>query len=241
MGKTITIGIPLFHGFDLLDMSGPHEMFSFMNHAWPGNTVKVLLVAAEMSVVSANGIRVSADVSFEDCPQLDVLFVPGGWPQVVEQVIATDPGYLRFVREQAGGAEWVASVCTGAFFLAATGLLDGYRATTYWSAVPALQESFPKVKVVNGFPRYVVDRNRLTGGGISSGLDSALALASLIAGDEAVGKRVQLMAQYHPQPPYHEGDPAVASYDTYAAVMAAFSAPPPADKVRVESLVGAAE
>lgn len=241
MGKTITIGIPLFQGFDLLDMSGPHEMFSFMNHAWPGNTVKVLLVAAETSVVSANGIRVSADVSFEDCPKLDVLFVPGGWPQVVEQVIATDPGYLRFLREQAGGAEWVASVCTGAFLLAAAGLLDGYRATTYWSAAPALQEGFPKVKVVNGFPRYVVDRNRLTGGGISSGLDSALALASLIAGDEAVGKRVQLMAQYHPQPPYQEGDPAVASYDTYAAVVAAFSAPPPADKVRVESIVGAAE
>ena len=165
MGKTITIGIPLFHGFDLLDMSGPHEMFSFMNHAWPGNTVKVLLVAAETSVMSANGIRVSADVSFEDCPQLDVLFVPGGWPQVVEQVIATDPGYLRFIREQAGRAEWVASVCTGAFFLAAAGLLDGYRATTYWSALPALQEGFPKVKVVNGKRYFWV-----SGGGLGSNL-----------------------------------------------------------------------
>jgi transcriptional regulator GlxA family with amidase domain len=83
--------------------------------------------------------------------------------------------------------------------LAAAGLLDGYEATTHWAFIPCLKQ-FPKIKVVEGYPRFVLDRNRLTGGGISSGLDEALKLVELLAGYETA-QRVQRTTQYYPAPP----------------------------------------
>ena len=104
-----------------------------------------------------------------------------------------DPGrsYLDFLIRQSQKARYVASVCEGALLLAAAGLLGGYAVTTHWAFVPCLTERFPDVKVVDGHPRFCLDRNRLTGGGISSGLDEALALIQLLKGT-AVAQSVGL-------------------------------------------------
>jgi cyclohexyl-isocyanide hydratase len=96
-------------------------------------------------------------------------------------------------------ARFVASVCEGALLLAAAGLLDGYEATTHWQFIPCLKQ-FPKVKVVEGHPRFVVDRNRITGGGISSGLDESLKLVEMLTSYE-IAQEVQRVTQYYPCPP----------------------------------------
>jgi len=108
--------------------------------------------------------------------------------------------YLDFLIRQSRNARYVASVCEGALLLAAAGLLDGYEATTHWAFIGCLTERFPKVKVIDGHPRFHLDRNRLTGGGISSGLDEALRLIELLRGT-AVAQSVQQVMQYYPQPP----------------------------------------
>jgi cyclohexyl-isocyanide hydratase len=94
----------------------------------------------------------------------------------------------------------VCSVCEGALLAAAARLLDGYKATTHWAFIPYLIQNYPKVTVADGHPRFVVDRNRLTGGGISSGLDEALQLIALLSG-EGTAQSVQQTTQYYPDPP----------------------------------------
>jgi transcriptional regulator GlxA family with amidase domain len=103
------------------------------------------------------------------------------------------------IRERQG-ASYVCSVCEGALLLAAAGLLDGYEATTHWAFTACLTERFPKVKVAPGHPRFWLDRNRLTGGGISSGLDEALELIRILKGKD-VAQLVQQTTQYYPEPP----------------------------------------
>jgi cyclohexyl-isocyanide hydratase len=107
--------------------------------------------------------------------------------------------HLDFLITRSRNARFVASVCEGALLLAAAGLLDGYEATTHWQFIPCLEE-FPEVKVVEGHPRFVVDRNRITGGGISSGLDEALKLVELLISYQ-VAQGVQQVTQYYPCPP----------------------------------------
>ena len=116
--------------------------------------------------------------------------------------------YRDFLVRVSKTARFVCSVCEGALLLAAVGLLDGHEATTHWRFVPCLRK-FPKVKVVDGNPRFVIDRNRITGGGISSGLDEALKLVELLAGP-VEAQNVQLTTQYFPDPPVTGAIPPVA-------------------------------
>ena len=106
--------------------------------------------------------------------------------------------YLDFLKKMSGNAKFVASVCEGAMLLAAAGLLDGYTVTTHWAFYPCMAR-FPKVTLASGYPRYCLDRTRLTGGGISSGLDEALTLIQLLSGTEAA-QQVQRSTQYYPRP-----------------------------------------
>jgi transcriptional regulator GlxA family with amidase domain len=205
-GRTpFDIAIPIYPKVDLLDVAAPHEMFRWINSYSASLAVEVALVAAHGGVVETrDGLKLTPDTTFAECRakgrQFDLLWVPGGDPETLKATMG-DPDYLGFLREQAAAARWVTSVCEGALLLASAGLLDGYAATTHWAFIPCLQ-AFPEIQVADGNPRFVVDRNRVTGGGISSGLDEALELVGRIAGYE-VAEQVQIVTQYLPDPPIH--------------------------------------
>ncbi|HKQ07815.1 MAG TPA: DJ-1/PfpI family protein [Blastocatellia bacterium] len=200
------IGIPIYEGVDLMDVAAPYEIFNWMGSYWEQapvapRSVKVELIAATYDTLrTRDGMILTPDKTFDDLQQpLDLLWVPGGGPDHLS-VMMQDPTYLAFLRKQAAGASYVTSVCEGALLLASAGLLDGYEATTHWAFLPCLK-SFSQVKVADGYPRFVVDRNRVTGGGISSGIDEALELVARISSYE-IAKQVQLVTQYFPRPPF---------------------------------------
>ena len=224
--QTFTVGIMLYPDFDLLDIAGPYEVFTFFDGAIIDRDVKVVTVAQHKAPVqAAGGLLVTPGYDFECCPPIDMLFVPGAGPGMTSTI--GNDAFLDFLRRAAAGARYVTSVCTGGILLASAGLLDGYQATTHWSCIDCLK-LFPNVTVVNGCPRYVRDGNRVTGGGISSTIDEALFMVEIIVtdftGDTAKGaqatKSVQLSIQYNPQPPYPGGDPCSVDYATYAPVAA---------------------
>jgi transcriptional regulator GlxA family with amidase domain len=195
------IGIPVYEGVDLLDVTGPYEMFTWAK-------LDVRLFAERPGLIKCNGgMEIRAPHSFAEAGAFDVLWTPGGAPPALVGII-DDPKhtYLNFLRRQAAGARYVASVCEGALLLAAAGLLDGYTVTTHWAFIPCLLAHYPAVKVADGHPRFWLDRNRLTGGGISSGLDESLELIRLLLG-EATAQSVQQTTQYYPDPPVHSEIP----------------------------------
>jgi cyclohexyl-isocyanide hydratase len=192
----LNIVIPVYDQVDLLDVAGVYEMLS-----WAG--IGIDLVAAEPGLVAARaGFSFEVTQSFDQAPgPYSALWVPGGAPQSLADIIAAPEGpYLSYVRAQAARADWVCSVCEGALLLAAAGLLDGHEATTHWAFIPCLVEAYPEVIVAKGHPRFVVSGNRLTGGGISSGLDEALKLIELLI-DTKTAKQAQQSTQYYPKPP----------------------------------------
>jgi transcriptional regulator GlxA family with amidase domain len=199
------IVIPVYEGVDLLDVTGPCEMFRWAD-------IEVCLVAqAAGPVVCNGGLTLQVDKSFADAPLGEVLWTPGGAPKALVRLMNDrDRTFLKFLVKQSQNARYVASVCEGALLLAAAGLLDGYTVTTHWAFIPCLLQRFPKVKVADGHPRFHLDRNRLTGGGISSGLDESLELIRLLQG-EAAAQGVQQITQYYPDPPVTSEIPATIS------------------------------
>jgi cyclohexyl-isocyanide hydratase len=190
------IGIPVYQQVDLLDVAGPHEMFKWMSK--PVADVRLIAETAG-DIVTRDGLTLKAPFAFCDINTVDVLWVPGGDPAALKRLMSGPRTYLDFLVRMSAHARYVASVCEGALLLAKAGLLDGYEATTHWYFIPCLKQ-FPNVKVVEGHPRFVVDRNRITGGGISSGLDEALKLIELLGGYEQA-QEVQRTTQYYPSPP----------------------------------------
>ncbi len=199
------IGIPVYDQVDLLDVTGPHEMFGWMTR--PKADLRIIGEKGGADVVSRDGFTFKTTHGFDEIDTLDVLWVPGGDPAALKRLMSGPRTYLDFLIRVSTRARYVASVCEGALLLAKAGLLDGYEATTHWYFIPCLKQ-FPKVKVVEGHPRFVVDRNRVTGGGISSGLDEALKIIELLGGyGEAQG--VQRNTQYYPDPPVASTLPAI--------------------------------
>lgn len=191
------IGIPVYEEVDLLDVAGPYEMFTWV----PEPKFRTLIISADgRPVRTVNGLRFEADHSFDDSPALDILWVPGGHPRKLGQMMRDEHHpYFQFLRRASEGTRFVCSVCEGALLLARSGLLDGYKATTHWEFVNCLKR-FEAITVDETNPRFVHDRERLTGGGISAGLDEALKLIELLRG-RATAQRVQLTTQYFPDPP----------------------------------------
>ena len=189
------IVIPVYQGVDLLDVCGPAEMFH-----WAGYQVDLMAEVPGM-VIFDNGFSISVPDPLGPPLPCDALWIPGGNPDQLSRLIH-DPAhtYLDFAAAQATVSTWVCSVCEGALLAAAAGLLDGYAATTHWAFIPYLLENYPAVTVVDGHPRFTLDRNRLTGGGISSGIDEALQLIELLSGTSAA-QAVQQTTQYYPDPP----------------------------------------
>lgn len=190
------VGIPVYDKVDLLDVTGPHEILGWMDQ--PKADIRII-ADKPREVTSRDGFKFQACYGYDDIKTLDVLWVPGGDIDALARLMSGPPDYRNFLVRVSQHARYVCSVCEGALLAAAAGLLDGYEATTHWAFVPCLKQ-FPKVKVVEGHPRFVLDRNRLTGGGISSGLDEALKLVELIAGYEQA-QAVQRTTQYYPDPP----------------------------------------
>jgi len=194
----VTIGMVLFPNLTQLDLTGPYEVFSRL----PG--VQLLLLADSLTPVrSENGLVVLPDTSFADTPTLDVICVPGGRGV---QAAMQDEKFLRFLREQGKQARYVTSVCTGSLLLAAASLLDGYRATTHWLSLDLL--ALFGVETLE--ERVVIDRNRITGGGVTASIDFALVIAAELFG-ERVAREIQLMMEYDPAPPFDSGSPRKAS------------------------------
>jgi len=191
------IGMLVFPDMTQLDFSGPWEVFSQM----PGCEVRVIAASAE-PVTARGGLQFVPDTTLADAPPLDLVFVPGG-PGV--GALMEDRAVLEFLRRQAADAKYVTSVCTGALVLGAAGLLKGYRATTHWLSLDLL----PEFGVMPATERVVVDRNRITGGGVTSGIDFALVVAAEVCGEDAA-KRIQLLIEYNPAPPFACGHPSSA-------------------------------
>ncbi|MBV9927361.1 MAG: DJ-1/PfpI family protein [Acidobacteria bacterium] len=200
--------IPIYEQVNLFDVTSACEMFYWMGQFWQKRKVTLTLVEAEGRVVKTlAGPKLTPDASFADYRgqnggppkrQAQLIWVPGAANDTTQKMLG-DADYINFLREQAEGAEYVTSVCEGAMLLAQAGLLDGYEATTHWGMVSCLK-TFKQVKVAANHPRYVVDRNRVTGGGISSGIDESLKIISLVAG-ESVAEKAQVFTQYFPEPP----------------------------------------
>lgn len=207
--KSLLIGIPIYEDVDLLDVTAPCEMFSWLKSSVAKTMdVEVRVLAHTCDPVKTrDGLRILPDQTFADTPRLDLLWVPGGDITGLKRTMA-DKTFLAFLRTRSRHATYVTSVCEGALLLASAGLLKGHRATTHWAFLPCLR-CYPGVTVVKGNPRFVVNRIRhasgetryvVTGGGISSGLDEALQLIILIAGRK-VAEEVQSTTQYYPSPP----------------------------------------
>jgi transcriptional regulator GlxA family with amidase domain len=211
--QTLTIGIPMYAGMDPLDVAGPFEVFSVAAQSVAGTCdLRVYLMAeTHVPVTSRFGMTIFPHRAFYEMDELDVLWVPGGDPGALN-VLMQGGVYLDNLKKWSRNAKVVSSVCEGAMLLAAAGLLDGYRATTHWAFYQCL-ESYKKIKVVQPqddvFPRWVLDPPkprpnargiRLTGGGISSGLDESLRLVELLFGT-SVAEDVQVTIQYFPEPP----------------------------------------
>jgi cyclohexyl-isocyanide hydratase len=200
------IGFILFPRLTQLDLTGPFEVFARLPDA------EVLLIGAG-EARSDTGLTLRADAGFGDAPQLDVVCVPGG-PGV--NAAMEDEALLAFLRSQAQRAAWITSVCTGALVLGAAGLLRGYRATTHWLSLDLL----PRFGAIPVRERVVQDRNRITGGGVTAGIDFGLRLAAELRG-ENVAKEIQLLMEYDPSPPYDAGSPQTAGPKLVEAVSSA--------------------
>lgn len=205
----LNVVVPIYPAVDLLDVAAPSELFSWVESYSSEVTCRVWLVAATARTVSTrNGTRLVPHTSFagwrRSGRRTDLLWVPGGATNALSREMVNER-FLDFLRARAAEASWVTSVCEGALLLAAAGLLDGYRATTHWAFIPCLA-AYPAIRVASGHPRFVVDRNRVTGGGISAGLDESLELIKRIAGQD-VAESVQQVTQYYPHPPVHSEIP----------------------------------
>ncbi len=210
----LTVGILLYPNCTLMDFAGATQVF-----AAPFG-FKPIWIAQEHSVMTSDGVAVVPNYDFRNTPKIDILFVPGGNADGVSAMME-DQDCLDFIRKTAATATWTGSVCTGAFILAAAGILKNCLATTYWSQIPVLGLLAQKynLTIPDGFPRFLIDeKNRLfTGGGISSSLDLALQLVLEIKGKEAA-EMTQLFIQYQPAPPINSGDPAHAPKEITAAL-----------------------
>ncbi|SFK53856.1 DJ-1/PfpI family protein [Methylophaga sulfidovorans] len=200
-GPKLTIVMLVYPGMFLQDLVGPLTVFeSLLNRdihlVWKDTN--------PLDNINNSPIPITPTTSFNDCPkECDVLFVPGGVPGTFD--VMEDQEVLTFLKRQASSAKYVTSVCTGSLILGAAGLLTGYKATSNWLTLEALSkfESIPVKK------RVVVDRNRITGAGVTAGIDFALVIAEKLR-NKFCAESIQLYLEYDPQPPFNAGSPDTA-------------------------------
>ena len=207
------ISMLVYPHFTPLDLIGPLQIFSQLPD------VSVELVAKDSHPIPTDTVvQIVPTHTYETAAKApDILFAPGGTQGTF--AIAKDSATLEYLADRGGQAQWIASVCTGALIMGSAGLLQGYRATTHWAAMDML-EGFGATPVKE---RWVIDRNRASGGGVTAGIDFGLAMMAELVGEEAA-KMAQLAIEYNPQPPFNSGHPDVADPATVAAVVEGFAA-----------------
>jgi cyclohexyl-isocyanide hydratase len=203
MTEPLHIGILIFPKVTQLDATGPAQMLARV----PGARIHMVWKTRDPVPTDA-GFSIVPNATFADCPQLDLVCVPGGTGQIE---LMTDQETLDFLRRQAAGARYVTSVCTGSLVLGAAGLLVGYKSACHWAWRDMLT-AFGAIPVAE---RVVRDRNRISGGGVTAGIDFGLAVAAELAGEE-VAKSIQLGFEYDPQPPFDCGSPEKAGPERVA-------------------------
>jgi len=207
MDTPLQIGFLLFPNLTQLDLTGPAQVLSRV----PG--ARTHLVWKTLDAVPTDvGFSINPTTTFDACPPLDVLCVPGGFGI---EALLEDRDTLDFLRRQGAGARYVTSVCNGALVLGAAGLLQGYRSACHWMWLPFLAR-FGAEPVAE---RIVRDRNRISGGGVTAGIDFGFALAAELAGEE-VARTIQLALEYDPQPPFAAGSPQGAGPEIVARLRA---------------------
>jgi len=201
--QKITVGMLIYDNVDVLDFTGPYEVFSVtrlkekLEFADP-SPFKILLISEYPSPITAmGGMKVIPDYTFEDSPELDILVVPGGLGARKEH---SNHVILHFLRSRARQVKTLASVCTGAFFFGMAGLLNRRRATTHTLSLNRMREAFPEVEVVDD-KCFVEDGNIITSAGISAGIDMALHITSKYPGEDVARLTAKEM-EY----PYQEND-----------------------------------
>jgi cyclohexyl-isocyanide hydratase len=193
----LQIGSLIFEQLDQIDLTGPFEVFSRI----PNSTYRIY-GKTTAPLRDLRGLRMMADATLAEAPQLDLLHIPGGFGQ---EALMDDDEILGWLRRQADGARCVFSVCTGALILGAAGLLQGRRATTHWASLDLLP--YFGAAIVN--ERVVTDGKFVFAAGVTSGIDGALRVAADLRGDEAA-QIIQLAIAYAPEPPFDAGTPEAA-------------------------------
>jgi len=190
-------GFLLFPRLTQLDLTGPFEVLRSL----PGAELHLIAKSRE-PVPSEGGLAIVPTATYDDCPALDLICVPGG---TGINALLGDRETLDFLRRVATTARYVTSVCTGALVLGAAGLLRGKRATTHWMSLDLLR-AFGADPVA---ARVVVDGNLITGGGVTAGIDFGLTVVAEVAGQRAA-EAIQLGIEYDPKPPFNAGSPDTA-------------------------------
>ena len=187
-----------------LDLTGPAQVLSRL-----GNAKVDVVWKTRDPVQTDSGFALLPTATFDEVREADILCVPGGFGCID---VMQDDDALAWVRAVGEGAQWVTSVCTGSLILGAAGLLRGYRATSHWAWRDYLGLFGAEPGAEPVAERVVFDRNRVTGGGVTAGIDFALALVAAIEGEENA-RAIQLGLEYDPHPPFDSGTPDKAGED----------------------------
>ena len=201
------LALLLYPQFTALDVFGPHHMFINLM----GEQTH-LVAKTPAPVPTDTGVLIQPTTTFAACPDdLLVICVPGGTLGTLAAM--QDAETIAFLQDRAGRARWVTSVCTGSLVLGAAGLLRGYRATSHWLTHAIL----PDLGAIPVDDRVVVDRNRITGGGVTAGIDFGLSIIEALRGRD-YAEMVQLFAEYAPAPPFDAGTPDTAPPEATAVL-----------------------
>lgn len=209
--KQLNIGSLLFADVDQIDLTGPFEVLSRI----PNASYRIYGRTTD-TVRDVKGLALKAGAVLSDAPALDIIHIPGGFGT---DVLIEDEAVLSWIRFHARHAQIVFSVCTGALLLGASGLLVGRRATTHWASLHIL----PRFGAEAVDERVVIDGTLVTAAGVTAGIDGALRVAAIVAGDD-VAQQIQLEIAYAPEPPFNAGTPRTAPPHVLRAAMRKFAA-----------------
>ena len=210
MNSEFNIGFLIYPNMTPLDAIGPAQMLSAVPNA------HVHMIWKDLRPVSTDiGITLNPTTTLSECPDLNVICVPGGFGQ---KALMDDQAVLDFLKRQGEQAQYVTSVCSGSLLLGAAGLLKGYRSACHW----ALLDELKSFGAEPDSGRVVRDRNRLSGGGVTAGVDFGLTLVAELV-DEEFAKLVQLSAEYDPEPPFDAGSPSKAGPELVTKVRNRFA------------------